>query len=263
MKRFVAVWTLLLILSVSAVADNTEMLFRALCCMDKTGNLWDHAARASVISGVRLRENGGVYSGKIHLNKATYTMIVEQEEDGGVTLSFDVRDTASRWSTDGVVARKFDKAMTELFLSPVNERLWDPEDESYDKPVPRIQSGALNLQKIGEKRKPFLVEWKNNKGTITARLTGQKTYRECRYRLTLWFSSDTAGQADTGMSGTGKREMQDRPIRPEDSTEWDEEVNGEELDDPITSFEGDEYDEQYDDEDDESYDEIWNDEEEA
>lgn len=197
MTRFVAVLTLLLILSTSVVADSTEMLFRALCCMDKTGSLWDYAARASVISGVRLRENEGVYSGKIHLNKATYTMIVEQEEDGSILLAFDVRDTASRWSTDGVVARKFDKAMTELFLFPVNERLWDPGDADYNKPVPRIQSGALNLQKIGEKRKPFLVEWKNKKETIIARLTGQRTYRECTYRLAMQFLAN-AGEKGGG-----------------------------------------------------------------
>ena len=256
MKRFVAVWTLLLILSVSAVADNTEMLFRALCCMDKTGNLWDHAARASVISGVRLRENGGVYSGKIHLNKATYTMIVEQEEDGGVTLSFDVRDTASRWSTDGVVARKFDKAMTELFLSPVNERLWDPEDESYDKPVPRIQSGALNLQKIGEKRKPFLVEWKNNKGTITARLTGQKMYRECRYRLTMQFLAGAEENPEPVELHSREKDRTGQQLRDEESIVFGDAENEEESEDPETDYEEDGQDE-------EEYEEIWSDEEDA
>ena len=246
MKRILALVALLSMLAALAAADETELLFRAIACMDKTGDVNDYAARASVISGARLRVSDGVYSGKIKLVKANYTMIVREETDGAVSVIFEAEDTASRWSTNGNIAKKFDKAMKELFETPTREIL---SGEDGNKPVPRLTTGGLHLRRIGELRKSMLIEWRNRRGTIRARLEGKRDYRECLYRLTLTFwdspqewaaasAKPTAAPADEGDDAfwdieededeEDTQDEEDEEIEEEEEEEKEEEVDEEE-----------------------------------
>ena len=236
MKKLLALLAALLLLAAPAAADEPEMILRALCCMDKTGTVEDLAARAALICGADLKENEGVWSGKVRLANAVYTLIVQAGERGGMAVSLDVRDTASRWSTNGAIAKKFDKVMTGLFEAPWVDALRDENDEAYDKPAPRITTGPLNLKKTGELRKQLLVIWQNRARSIFATLTGQRDYRTCAFRMTLQFGGEPPEALTAAILKSEEEGDRGRPGAPhgeedeesDDSDAWDE---GDEADD--------------------------------
>ena len=186
MIRRLLIWAvaLLLLCSAAAFAEDTELLFRALACVDKTGDAADFAARIGAICQVELKENSGVYTGEIAFGKTVFDMTVKACEGAGVLLLMEGQTSASRWSTLGGVAKKFDHTMRTLFLDPVVDVL---HAKRGDKPAPRITAGSLNLEKIGKSRGEFETIYRNRRKTVFGSLSGWRSPKECAFQLALQF----------------------------------------------------------------------------
>lgn len=187
MKRFIPLLMLLICLlpGARALAEDTELLFRGLLYMDRTGDANDYASRLSVISQTSLRKSGGLYTGKIKLGKAAYRTAVRNTEDGGVLLSFSAEDAASMWTTLGSVANRFDSTMREQFSAPVTDVLTGEEGET---PLPRkADTGALDLDAIGVSHEEIRIAYENPGKTFFAGISGRKTYQRSRFELVMKF----------------------------------------------------------------------------
>ncbi len=261
MKKILPMLLALLLLSACAAADETEMLFRALSMMDRTGGVKDFAVRASIISGAKLREAEGAYSGKLRLRKATYTLsVAEAPEEGGVALTFRAEERAAMWSTIGSIAKAFDKTMTELFGPPVTDVL---RLAKGDKPAPRITAGSYNLLKIGDSHSEVYTAWRNRSGTIFASVTGWRSYRKCAFTLTLRFGGLPPAEmgADGGEGGEDEAPEDGAEDGAPEDEDWEDEDEGlEDEDEGLEDEDWEDEDEGLEDEDEGLEDEDWEDE---